>query len=107
MAIQLKPQNAGGLEGRIDGKDALKWIHTAKVVLNGGLIEVPIPDGSRYVLIESIKPVPDGYRYNVVFFNGPADPNGYLEFGTGKVGIQPNKIYRLPPDVSVLHLGTE
>ena len=107
MAIQLKSQNVGGLEKEVNGKDSLKWIHTAKVVLNGTMVNIPIPDGSRYVLLEPVKPVLGGYRYNIVFFDGPADPNGYLEFGRGKVGIQPNRIYRLPPDVNVLHFGTE
>jgi len=97
----------GGLEKGVNGRDSLKWIHTAKVVLNGSKIDISIPDSARYVLLETVKPVLSGYRYNVVFFDGPANPNGYLEFGKGKVGIQPNRIYRLPPDVNALHIGTE
>ena len=105
--MAIKTQNAGGLEKGVNGKDALKWIHTAKVVLKGSMVDVPIPDDSMYVSIEPVKPVQGGYRYNVVFYNGPTDPNGYLEFGTGKIGIQPNRVYRIPPRVSVLHLGTD
>ena len=112
MAIQLKPRSNVGLERSVQGKDALKWIETAKVVLNGARVDIPIPhaDDSRYVMFEYVKAVEDGVRYNIIFYEGSpriAERNGYSTFGRGERGIQKNRIYMLPDDVKQIHLGTE
>ena len=112
MAIQIKSRNDGGLERSTEGKDSLKWIHTAKVVLNGKRVDIPVPDAdsSRYVLFEYVKAVEGGVRYNVVFSEGSpeiAQRNGYSIFGREEIGLQKNRIYYLPDDVRQIHIGTE
>ena len=105
----LKPgtANMGGLEKHTLGKDAMKWIATAKVVLNGTQVDVPIPDGASHVLLECVKQMPDGPRYNIVFYQVPPGTQSYLEFGGGKVPIYPGRIYQLPPDARQLRLGMQ
>lgn len=97
----------GGLERHTKGKEAMRWIATAKIVLNGTQVDVPIPDGANHVLLEYVKPIPDGHRYNAVFYQAPPGTQGYLEFGRGKVPIYLGTIYQLPPDTRQIHLGVQ
>ena len=100
----MTTKTAEGLTGKTSGSDALRWIHTAKVVLNRTQVDVPIPSEARYVLLESIKPHPDGHRYNVVFYTSSSGDFSYERFGSNG-GIIPGKIYELPHDTKKIHLG--
>ena len=117
MVIQLKSQNAGGLEKGVNGNDALKWIHlsTIPIVINGQQVSIPVPDVSnhfaRYFLLEYVKPIEGGGdRYNAILNQGLpeiAKIKGYSTFDRGERRFQSNRWYLLPDDIKQIHLGTK
>ena len=111
--MTLQTARQGGLERGVNGKDALKWIETAKVVLNGQIVDIPIPIASagatRFVRIEPVNVTQEGYKYNIVYYEGQREliaKKGYTMLGEGRRGLQPNRIYALPDYVRQLHIGT-
>lgn len=100
--------NRTDLATKTHGSDSMKWMETAKVVLNGKQVDVSIPDGtSRYLKLQPLKPVEGGYSYKVVFLNGPAEQNGYRELPKTEDAILPGETYRIPDAVTKLHLRRE
>lgn len=100
--------NRTDLTTKTNGSDSLKWMETAKVVLNGKQVDVPIPDGTnRYLKLQPGKPVKGGQIYKVVFLNGPAEQNGYRGLPKAEDTILPGEIYRIPDAVTKLHLKRE
>lgn len=99
--------NRTDLTAKTNESDSMKWMETAKVVLNGKQVDVQIPDGANILKLQRAKPTEGGYLFKVVFLNGPAEQNGYKGLPKAEGTILPDGYYRIPDGATNLHLRRE